>query len=183
LHKTPTRKIPAIARSGSTATRKGPLAYSKSLIENIPITLPTCFAIELKPGDHIHEITAGVRQLRQYWSRWVSGQVTYNTDDGGVIKSINWFLLATKYSFSGCLYKDELAARGRVIRPGCVLAIQDTEDELSDLGDSVCSEIARPTLCWWRIAALAEPYSKVNKRRFILLEIKAALERLAGNAS
>ncbi|MEX2716935.1 MAG: hypothetical protein Q6370_011580 [Candidatus Sigynarchaeota archaeon] len=84
------------------------LAYTSSLLDGIPTTLPTVFAIELKAGDHLHEITSGVSQLNKYWSRWVSGQVQYYTDGGGVIKHINWFLLATKHSFAGYLYKEEI---------------------------------------------------------------------------
>jgi hypothetical protein len=82
------------------------LVYGSGL-DDIPPAMPTCFAVELKSGEHLSDVTGAVRQLGRYWSRWVSEQVVYSTDRG-VVRHINWFLLATRYSLGGFLWKDEV---------------------------------------------------------------------------
>ncbi len=76
----------------------------------IPSPSPACFAIELKSGDHLRDFSEGREQMGTYWARFSAGQVRYYIDQGTVCH-IDCFLLATRYSPVGYLYKREPESR------------------------------------------------------------------------
>ncbi len=110
--------LPVFHVQGGNGSKPDLLAYNpryENYVFNLdwrypPPPAPACFTIELKTGDHLRDFAEGREQLVTYWGRFISRQVRYYTEKG-TIQRIDCFLLATRYSPVGYLYKREPESR------------------------------------------------------------------------